>query len=109
MQLADFHMRHKGETALVCGVGPNLTLTPPWWFDHPSFGVNTIYRAAWDWEPTYFVGVDERLRLDDGPAICSRYADVQVRSLPVGEAVDVLALQCVPIRGGEELRHIGIT
>jgi hypothetical protein len=76
MQLADFHMRHKGETALVCGVGPNLVLTPPWWFDYPSFGVNTIYKAAWDWEPTYFVGVDERLRLDDGPAICSRYADV---------------------------------
>jgi hypothetical protein len=81
MQLADFHNKHKGQTCLIVGVGPNLHLTPPQWFDYPSFGVNTIYKSALlglfdGWKPTYYVGVDERLRLEDGAAICEAYPDV---------------------------------
>ncbi len=68
-------MKHKGETCVVCGVGPNLRLTPPESFPYPSFGVNTIYHYE-GWKPTYFVGVDERLRLEDGAAICDVYRDV---------------------------------
>jgi hypothetical protein len=76
MNLQDFHMKHRGETALLVMVGPNLELTPPEWFDYPSFGVNSLYRRGGDWKPTYYVGVDERLRLEDGPAICEKYRDV---------------------------------
>lgn len=75
MNLADFHQKHKGETCLIVGVGPNLNLTPPQWFDYPSFGVNTIYKYP-NWKPTYFVGVDERLKLEDGRAIVETYPDV---------------------------------
>lgn len=75
MELSDFYMRHKGETCLFVGVGPNLHLTPPEWFDYPSFGVNTIYRYE-GWKPTYFVGVDHRLEVEDGAAIAEKYADI---------------------------------
>lgn len=75
MRLEDFHNKHKGETCLVIGLGPNLHLTPPEWFNYPSFGINTFYRYE-DFKPTYFVGVDERLRLEDGKAIVDRYPDV---------------------------------
>lgn len=76
MNLADFHNYHKGETCLIVGVGPNLELTPPEWFDYPSFGVNTIYKREGEWRPTYYVGVDERLRLEDGAAIVEKYRDI---------------------------------
>ncbi len=75
MQLSDFHNLHKGETCLIVGVGPNLELTPPEWFDYPSFGVNTIYKRAGEWRPTYFVGVDEELLKRDGAALVEAYAD----------------------------------
>ena len=75
VNIAEFHNKHKGETCLITGVGPNLHLTPPQWFDYPSFGVNTIYKYA-GWKPTYYVGVDERLRLEDGSAIVETYPDV---------------------------------
>lgn len=75
MQTADFWNQHKGQTCLIVGVGPNLSLTPPEWFDYPSFGVNTIYHYE-GWKPTYYVGVDERLRLEDGAAICEKYAEI---------------------------------
>ena len=75
MNLADFHNKHSGETCLITGVGPNLHLTPPALFDYPSFGVNTVYRYA-GWNPTYFVGVDHRLKVEDGAAIVKRYPDV---------------------------------
>jgi len=76
MQLADFYNLHKGETCLIVGVGPNLELTPPEIFPFPSFGVNTIYKRGGEWKPTYFVGVDERLRIEDGCEIVNRYADI---------------------------------
>lgn len=67
--------KHKGETCLIVGVGPNLYLTPPEWFNYPSFGVNTIYRYD-GWKPTYYVGVDHRLKVEDGKAVCEKYRDV---------------------------------
>jgi len=76
MDIADFYNLHKGETCLLVGVGANLELTPPEWFDYPSFGVNTIYKRAGTWKPTYFVGVDERLEREDGAAIMDVYKDI---------------------------------
>ena len=74
-RLADFHKIHTGQTCLIVGVGPNLKLTPPELFRYPSFGVNTIYKYEC-WKPTYFVGVDERLKLEDGAAIVEKYKDI---------------------------------
>jgi len=71
-----FYNKHKGETCLIIGVGPNLKLTPPEWFNCPSFGVNTLYKYP-NYAPTYYVGVDERLRLEDGTQILERYPHVQ--------------------------------
>lgn len=78
MSIRDFYQRHKGETCVLVGVGGNLKLTPPTWFNYPSFGVNTIYKQTeWpEWKPTYFVGVDERLEREDGAEISRIYADV---------------------------------
>jgi hypothetical protein len=75
MKIEDFYNLHKGETCLIAGVGENLKLTPPELFDLPSFGVNTIYRYE-GWKPTYYVGVDERLRLEDGAAVIEKYSDI---------------------------------
>jgi hypothetical protein len=81
VKLSDFHQLHRGQICLIVGLGPNLNLTPPHWFDYPSFGVNTIYKSValgkWDgWKPTYFVGVDHRLEVEDGAAISDVYRDV---------------------------------
>lgn len=75
MNLQDFYNRHLGQTCLIIGLGPNLTLTPPHWFNYPSFGVNTFYMQD-IFEPTYFVGVDERLKLEDGKAIVEKYKHI---------------------------------
>ena len=75
MLLSDFHNLHKGETCIIAGVGPNLKLTPPELFDYPSFGVNTIYKYL-GWQPTYFVGVDNRLMVEDGEMIADVYRNV---------------------------------
>lgn len=75
MNVSDYHGKHKGQTCLIVGLAPNLSLTPPQWFNYPSFGVNTIYKQT-EFTPTYFVGVDERLRLEDGENIVKAYPDV---------------------------------
>ena len=75
MNVADFHNKHAGQTCLIAGVGPNLHLTPPHWFNYPSFSVNSIYKYE-GWRPTYYVGVDERLRVENGAQIVKTYADV---------------------------------
>jgi hypothetical protein len=75
MQLADFYNKHKGETCLIAGLGPNLNLTPPEQFPHPSFSVNTIFRHP-TWKPTYYVGVDERLRVENGAELAEKLKDV---------------------------------
>jgi len=71
----DFYNAHQGETCLIVGGGPNLKHTPPEWFDYPSFGCNTIFRYE-GWKPTYYVGVDERLRVENGAEILERLPDV---------------------------------
>ena len=80
MEIKDFYDKHKGETCLLVGLGPNLHLTPPEKFNYPSFGLNTIYkyqeRYGVDWKPTYFAGVDERLEREDGAAISEIYKDI---------------------------------
>ncbi len=73
--ISEFHNLHCGETCLIVGVGPNLKLTPPHLFNYPSFSVNTIYHYE-GWKPTYYVGVDERLRLEDGAALVDVYRDI---------------------------------
>jgi len=75
VNIGDFYNLHDGQTCLLVGVGGNLKLTPPEWFDYPSFGVNTIYKYE-GWKPTYFVGVDERLEREDGAAIAEKYSDI---------------------------------
>jgi len=75
MRIEDFYNLHKGETCIIAGVGPNLHLTPPQWFNYPSFSVNTIYKYE-GWTPKYYVGVDERLRLEDGEALTTVYKNV---------------------------------
>src|SRR5574340_971018 len=75
MQLADFHNLHQGETALIVGVGPNLNLTPPEWFNYPSLSCNSIVKYE-GWQPTYYVGVDERLRVENGAEICRKFAGI---------------------------------
>ena len=75
MELKDFYNHHKGETCLIVGVGPNLKLTPPEWFDYPSLSCNTIIKYQ-GWKPTYYVGVDERLRVENGAEIVEVYKDV---------------------------------
>jgi hypothetical protein len=79
MQLADFYNYHKGQTALLVGLGPNLKRTPPEWFDYPSFGVNTIFDYSGfkaGWRPTYYAGVDERLYLEYFDRITRDLADI---------------------------------
>jgi hypothetical protein len=56
-RLEDFYNYHAGETCVIAGVGPNLKLTPPEWFNYPSFSVNTIYLYE-GWKPDYYVAVD---------------------------------------------------
>ena len=75
MILSDFYNRHKGETCLIVGNGPNMKLTPPERFDFPSFGVNTIYRYE-GWKPTYYVAVDNRMMVEDGLAMIDAYPDI---------------------------------
>ncbi len=73
MLITDFHNRHAGETCVLVGNAPNLHLTPPEWFNYPSFGVNTCHLWAGPWMPTYYTGVDKRLWLEFGEAIYAKF------------------------------------
>lgn len=75
MDITKFHDLHKGETCLLVGVAPNLKLTPPEIFHYPSISVNSIIKYE-GWKPTYYVGVDERLRVENGNEICRLYKDI---------------------------------
>ncbi len=75
MELRDFHKLHTGETALLVGNGENLRLTPPAWFDYPSFGMNTIHLYE-GWKPTYYVTVDQRVMREFGDEILERFEDI---------------------------------
>jgi len=73
--LSQFRNIHKGATCLLVGNGANLHLTPPEWFDYPSFGMNTIHLYE-HWKPTYYAAVDVRVMKDFGAAIMTRFADI---------------------------------
>lgn len=75
MELSDFYDLHKGQTALLVGLGINLHLTPPEWFDYPSFSVNTIFNHP-TFRPTYYAGVDERLYLEYADIITDKFRDI---------------------------------
>ena len=75
MELSDFYNHHKGQTCLIAGMGPNLKLTPPEWFNYTSFSVNTIYMYE-GWKPTYYAAVDlDMLKLYDTD-VTKKYNDV---------------------------------
>lgn len=73
--LAQFRGIHTGETCLLVGNGANLHLTPPEWFDYPSFGMNTIHLYE-NWKPTYYAAVDVRVMKEFGTDITTRFADI---------------------------------
>ncbi len=70
-----FHNLHKGETCLLVGNGPNLSLTPPELFDLPSIGMNTIHLYE-GWKPTYYTAVDSRVMREFGADIGAKYRDI---------------------------------
>jgi hypothetical protein len=74
-QILPFKNIHKGETVLLVGNGENLHLTPPEWFNYPSFGMNTIHLYS-GWKPTYYAAVDVRVMKEFGAAITERFTDV---------------------------------
>lgn len=71
----DFYNKHQGETCLIVGVGPNLNLTPPEWFDYPSLSCNSIFMHE-TWKPDYYVGVDKRLWVENTEKIMECLPDV---------------------------------
>ena len=68
MDYLAFRDIHKGETALLVGNGTNLSLTPPFLFNYPAFGMNTIHKYE-GWKPKYYTGVDNRLMREFGKDI----------------------------------------
>lgn len=75
MNIADYRDIHKDQTMLLVGNAGNLALTPPWAFDYPSIGTNTI--VLYDgWSPDYYIAVDRRIDREFGKAIKRKYADI---------------------------------
>lgn len=75
MDYLAFRNIHKGETALLVGNGTNLSLTPPFLFNYPAFGMNTIHKYE-GWKPKYYTGVDNRLMREFGKDIAEKYKDI---------------------------------
>jgi len=75
MDYLAFRDIHKGETALLVGNGTNLSLTPPFLFNYPAFGMNTIHKYE-GWKPKYYTGVDNRLMREFGKDIAEKYKDI---------------------------------
>ena len=86
-QTRAFYNKHQGETCLIISIGPNLKLTPPEWFDYPSFGINTFYRYE-GYKPTYYVGVDNRLFNEGGEEIKTVYRDIP-KFIPTPDRDDI--------------------
>jgi len=70
-----FRGKHAGETLLLVGNGPNLSLTPPETFPYPAIGMNTIHLYD-GWIPDYYVAVDRRVKNEFGAAIDVKFADI---------------------------------
>lgn len=75
MLIRDFYQKHKGQTAILVGLGPNLKLTPPKWFDYPSFSMNTIFKHP-TWQPDYYVGVDVRLMEECAEIVNTKFSHI---------------------------------
>lgn len=60
---------------MLVGNGENLHLTPPAYFDYPSFGMNTVHKYE-GWTPTYYTAVDSRVMREFGDAITERFAGI---------------------------------
>lgn len=73
--MLNLYNKHAGQTALLVGNAPNLTLTPPEWFRYPSFGMNTCHLWEGTWKPDYYCAVDQRVMREFGKAITGKYAD----------------------------------
>lgn len=73
--MEQFYQNHAGETCLLVGNGENLHLTPPEWFDYPSFGMNTIHLYD-GWKPDYYCAVDKRVMVEFGKEIVEKYRDI---------------------------------
>jgi len=73
--IAQFRNIHAGETCLLVGNGLNLHLTPPRWFDYPSFGMNTIHKYE-SWKPDYYAAVDVRMMQEYGSVVAEKFADI---------------------------------
>jgi hypothetical protein len=73
--ISDYHNIHQGETCVLVGNGLNLNLTPPCWFDLPSFGMNTIHKR-WGWRPYYYCAVDSRVMREFGDEVMARFGDI---------------------------------
>jgi len=85
--IRDFYNAHKGETCIIVSLGPNLKLTPPEWFDYPSFSINSIFKYE-GWKPDYYVGVDDRLWRENTPVIMDKLAGVP-KFIPTPDRDDI--------------------
>lgn len=70
-----FKNSHAGETILIVCNGANLNLTPPYLFNFPSIGLNTVHLYN-DWTPTYYTAVDVRLAQEFGASILERFTNI---------------------------------
>jgi len=73
--LSRFENAHAGETILIVCNGENLKLTPPYLFNFPSIGLNTVHLYN-DWTPTYYTAVDVRLAQEFGASILERFTNI---------------------------------
>lgn len=73
--ISRFKDAHAGETILIVCNGANLNLTPPYLFNFPSVGLNTVHLYK-DWTPTYYTAVDVRLAQEFGASILERFTNI---------------------------------
>lgn len=73
--ISRFKNAHIGEIMLIVCNGANLNLTPPYLFNFPSIGLNTVHFYK-DWEPTYYTAVDVRLAQEFGEDILKRFTNI---------------------------------
>lgn len=73
--LESFRNIHAGETMLFVGLGKNLELTPPEWFDFPSISVNSIHKRE-GFTPDFYTCVDKRNWVEYGTKIAAQYAAI---------------------------------
>lgn len=80
--MLEYRNIHAGEVCLLVGNGSNLHLTPPAWFDHPAFGMNTIFMYE-GWMPNFYTAVDNRVMREFGTVIAEKYRAIP-KFIPTG-------------------------